>query len=69
MGWELGAGIVAGMPEMRWGLGWAGFGLGLKLVSHKAAKPWVGCWPDQAAGCGRAGLSWAGCWMGKACWA
>ena len=53
-------------------------GLGLKLVSATAAKPWVGCWllgsrttllvaPGTSAG--RAGLScaWAGRWMGKAC--
>ena len=47
MGWELGAGLVAGMlsdagasagqAALRWVAGWPEASL-----SHKAAKPWVG---------------------------
>ena len=61
------AGASAGQAGLRWVAGWAGPEASL---SHKAAKPWVGCWLPVAPGtwAGRAGLScaWAGCWMGKA---
>ena len=47
---------------MRWGLGWAGFGLGLKLVSATRLRSHgllAAGQPDQAAGCVW-NLGWAG---------